>query len=261
MSGFGSNMCGDMAFSTHRTLLLSLFFAFLFFGRADGQDVTVHGTIYNMYRTRPLDGVSVISSLGRGTATDSNGNYVITVSIRDSLYFSYLGRATAKFPVANINPLSGFDIALHVDPVELKEVKVMPRNYHLDSLQNRQDYAKYFNYRKPGFHLSSTTGSDGGAGVGVDLNQLIEMFDRAKTRRALAFQRRLLDDEKEGFVDYRFNRSVVLKITHLQGDELDSFMVRYRPSYDFCKRATDYDLYDYIKLALQEWQKDRKDRP
>jgi len=128
-------------------------------------------------------------------------------------------------------------------------------------LQNRQDYAKYFNYKKPGFKVGSTTGSDMGAGVGIDLNQLIDMFNRAKTRRALAFQRRLLDDEKDGFVDYRFNRSIVLKVTHLQGDELDSFMVRYRPSYDFCKRATDYDLYDYIKLALQEWQKDRKDRP
>jgi hypothetical protein len=238
-----------------------LFIVFVFCSKARGQEVTIHGTVYNMYRTRPLDGVSVVSVLGRGTATDSNGNYVITVSIRDSLYFSYLGRATAKFPVAGINSLSGFDIALHVDPITLKEIKVMPRNYHLDSLQNRQDYAKYFNYKKPGFKVNSTTGNGLGAGVGIDLNQLIELFDRAKTRRTLAFQRRLLDEEKDGFIDYRFNRSVVLKITHLQGDELDSFMVRYRPSYDFCKRATDYDLYDYIKLAFQEWQKDRKDRP
>jgi hypothetical protein len=251
-----------LAFSTHKVLLLALSIVSLFFwGKVRGQEVTIHGTIYNMYRTKPLDGVSVMSSLGRGTATDSNGNYVITLSSRDSLSFSYLGRATAKFPVANINPLTGFDIALHVDPVELKEVKVMPRNYHLDSLQNRLDYAKYFNYKKPGFKVSSTTGTDGGAGVGIDLNQLIEMFNRAKTKRTLAFQRRLMDEEKDGFVDYRFNRSVVLKVTHLQGDELDSFMVRYRPSYDFCKRATDYDLYDYIKLAFQEWQKDRKDRP
>jgi hypothetical protein len=250
-----------MAFSTRRTLLLPFLLALLFCSRVKGQEVTLHGTVYNMYRTKPLDGVSVISTLGRGTATDSNGNYVITVSIHDSVYFSYLGRATAKFPVDKINSLSGFDIALHVDPVELKEVKVMPRNYHIDSLQNRQDYAKYFNYKKPGFRISSTTGSDGGAGVGLDLNQLIDMFNRAKTRRTLAFQRRLVDEEKDGFVDYRFNRSVVLKITKLQGDELDSFMVRYRPSYDFCKRATDYDLYDYIKLAFQEWQKDRKDRP
>src|ERR1700742_603293 len=180
-----------------------------------------------MYRTRPLDGVSVISVLGRGTATDSNGNYVITVSIRDSLYFSYLGRATAKFPVAAINSMTGFDIALHVDPVELKEVKVMPRNYHMDSLQNRKDYAKIFGYKKPGFKISSTGSGADGLGVGLDLDQLIEMFDRAKTRRTMAFKRRLEDEEKDGYVDFRFNRSVVLKITHLQGDALDSFMTRY----------------------------------
>ena len=252
-----------MAFSTHRSLLLclSLFITLLFCGKVRGQEVTIHGTVYNMYRTKPLDGVSVISVLGRGTATDSNGNYMITLSIRDSLYFSYLGRATGKFPVAKINSMAGFDIALHVDPVELKEVRIMPRNYHRDSLQNRKDYAKIFNYKKPGFKISSSGAGSDGLGVGVDLDQLIEMFDRAKTRRTMAFRRRLEDEERDGYVDYRFNRSVILRITHLQGDELDSFMTRYRPSYDFCRRATDYDLYDYIKLAFQEWQKDRKDRP
>jgi hypothetical protein len=251
-----------MAFSTHKILLLALsIFSLFLCGQVRGQEVTVHGTVYNMYRTKPLDGVSVVSALGRATTTDSTGNYMITVSIRDSISFSYLGRATARFPVANINSQSGFDIALHVDPVELKEVRVMPRNYRLDSMQNRQEYAKYFNYKKPGFHVSSVGTGAGGVGVGLDLNQLIEMFEFGKIRRAKAFQQRLISDEKDGFVDYRFNRSVVLKVTHLQGDELDSFMTRYRPSYDFCKRATDYDLYDYIKLALQEWQKDRKDRP
>jgi hypothetical protein len=223
--------------------------------------VTVHGTVYNMYRTKPLDGVSVISTLGRGTATDSNGNYAITVSLQDSLYFSYLGRATAKYSVRTINYLSGFDIALHVDPVELKEVKVMPRNYHSDSLQNRQDYAKYFNYKKPGVKVSSTGATQDGLNVGFDLDQIIEMFNVAKKRRSLAFQSRLVQDEKDGYIDYRFNRSIVLKVTRLEGDELDSFMTRYRPSYDFCKRATDYDLLDYIKLAFHEYQKDRKERP
>jgi len=70
-----------------------------------------------------------------------------------------------------------------------------------------------------------------------------------------------VDEEQDKYVDHRFARSVVLKITHLEGDELDSFMMRYRPSYAFCKKATDYDLYDYIKLAFSEYTKDRKDRP
>lgn len=247
-----------MSFSTHRALLLSLLLACSFLG-AKAQ-VTIHGTVFNMYHTKPLDGVSVLSTSGKGTATDSLGNYTITLNIDDSLYFSYLGQSTMRYPVRGINYYNGFDIALHVDPVEMKAVKVMPRNYHADSLQNRKDYAKIFNFRKPGFKLAGPS-PDGSAGAGVDLDELINFFRFGRTKRIQAFQRRLVDEEQDKFVDHRFNRSIVLKITHLQGDELDSFMVRYRPSYEFCQRATDYDLFDYVKLAFKEYSKDRKDHP
>jgi hypothetical protein len=213
-----------------------------------------------MYRTRPLDRVSVVSSSGRGTTTDTNGYYQITVSYDDSIYFSYLGRATIKYPVKEINTLSNFDIALHVDPTELKEVRVMPRSYHDDSLQNRKDYEKYFDFKKPN-PFTITDGSAGlGMGAGFDLDQIIRYFQFDRTRRLKAFQRRLEEDEQDKYIDHRFNPSIVLKVTHLQGDELDSFMVKYRPSYSFCKRATDYDLLEYTKLAFTEYQKDLKDR-
>jgi hypothetical protein len=249
-----------LAFSTHKFLLLFVitFVAFLAGSRAFGQEVTIHGTVYNMYRTKPLDGVSVICTSGRGTATDSNGNYALVADLKDSISFSYLGKATMKYPIKDINYYSGFDISLHVDPVELKEIRVMPHNYRDDSSQNRKDYEKIFDYKKPGFKI---TDGSGGLGAGVDLNSLIEMFERNKINRTKAFQRRLVDEEQDKYVDHRFARSVVLKITHLQGDELDSFIIKYRPSYTFCKKATDYDLYDYIKLAFSEYQKDRKDRP
>ncbi|MDO6434411.1 carboxypeptidase-like regulatory domain-containing protein [Flavitalea sp. BT771] len=250
-----------MAHSTHKALLvLTLSFTFLACGKAWGQQVTIHGTVYNMYRTRPLERVSVMAASGKGTATDSNGNYSIQLSLTDSISFSYLGRATQMFPVKDINSITGFDIALHVDPLELKEVRVMPHNYHMDSLQNRKDYAKVFDFRKPGFKLTSPTTS-GGLGAGVDLDELINVFRRQRTRRMLAFQGRLVDEEKEKFVDHRFTEYTVKKITHLTGDELDSFMVKYRPSYEFCVKATDYDFFDYIKIAFKQYKVDRKDQP
>ncbi len=87
------------------------------------------------------------------------------------------------------------------------------------------------------------------------------MFNRQKTHRTLAFQGRLVEEEHDKYVDHRFNRSMVLKTTRLEGDELDSFMVRYRPSFDFCRKSTDYDLLEYVKLAFKEYTKDRKERP
>jgi hypothetical protein len=249
--------------STYKNILLFLLCSSFFaYGQiqAQQQTVTVHGTVFNMYRTKPLEAVSVICTSGRGTITDSNGNYSIQAPVDDSIYFSYLGKATAKYAVSTINTFTGFDIALHVDPLELKEVKVMPQNYRMDSLQNRKDYEKYFDFKKPGFKITNPT-TNGGLGAGVDLDELINVFRFQRTKRLLAFQRRLEDDEQDKYVDHRFSKYVVKKVTHLKDEELDSFMVKYRPSYDFCKKATDYDFLDYIKLAYQQYKKDRKDRP
>ncbi|MFI5153215.1 MAG: hypothetical protein ACHQET_07780 [Chitinophagales bacterium] len=233
--------------------------ALVFFGLtgqdAMGQQITVRGTVYNMYRTRPLDAVSVISTSGRGTITDSSGTYALLVDESDSISFSYLGRSTVKYPVRDINHPNGFDIALHVNPTELSEVRIAPKNYRLDSLRNREEYEKIFNYHKPGLAL---TDPSSGSGVGVDLDQIINMFRFARNRRMLAFQRRLIEEEHDKFIDHRFNRSIVKKITHLDGDELDAFMAMYRPSYEFTESTTDYEFYDYIKLAYKEYKSGRK---
>jgi hypothetical protein len=214
--------------------------------KAAAQQVVIHGTVFNMYKTRPLDAVSVLCSCGSGTTTDSNGNYIIRVELQDSLRFSYLGRATQMFPVMQMNATAGFDIALHVNPTELGEVRVAPRNYKMDSLQNRKDYEKIFDYKRPGLSLSD---GSSGSGVGLDLDELINVFRFKRNRRLLAFQERLIEDEHDKFIDHRFTRYIVKKITGLDGDAEDSFMRRYRPSYEFSKVASDYDFYDYIKLA------------
>src|SRR5450631_843599 len=228
------------------------FFALLAFCsiQAAAQQVSIHGTVFNMYRTRPLDRVSVICSCGSGTTTDSNGNYYIRVYEGDSIRFSYLGRATQMFPVSMMNSTTGFDIALHVNPTELSEVRVAPRNYRMDSLQNRIDYEKIFNYTKPGLSLSD---GSSGSGVGLDLDQLINVFRFKRNRRLAAFQARLVEDEQDKFINHRFTRYIVKKITDLNGDSLDAFMFRYRPSFQFTKAASDYEFYDYIKLAYQDY--------
>jgi hypothetical protein len=264
-SGFGSNITFKSNALTSFTqkilpfLLLSFLVLTVVTVRAQEQ-VAVHGAVFNMYKTKPLEGVSVICTSGKGTTTDANGNYYIVVGAGDSLSFSYLGRETAKFAVSAIRNQPSFDIALHVDPVELKEVRVIPRNYTMDSIQNRKDYEKIFNYKKPGFKITDPT-TNGGLAAGVDLDALINIFRFQKKRQTLAFQRRLVEEEQDKSVDHRFNRGLVKKITKLDSMELDTFMVRYRPSYSFSSHASDYDFYEYIKLAYKQYMSDRKDRP
>jgi hypothetical protein len=236
--------------------------AICFFGmnnRAGAQNkIIVRGTVYNQNHTRPLQYASVMSTSGRGTATDSSGNYFIAVDENDSLSFSYLGRETLKYPVNQINTLNNFDIALHVEATELRAIHVAPRDYHRDSVQNREDYAKYFNFKKPGLKISEPSGTE--AGVGLDLDELINVFRFNRNRRLAAFQRRLIQEEQDKSVDHRFTHVLVRKITHLNGPELDTFILRYRPSYAFTQTSTDYEFAEYIKLAYQQY-KSGKGRP
>lgn len=209
------------------------------------------GTVYDSSRNYPLEAVSVLSSSGRGTSTNSYGQYELLVAEKDTVWFSYLGKPTMRFPVAAIQNILQFDISLQVNITTLKEVKIRPRNYHQDSLQNRQDYAKIFNYQKPKLKVVEP---QYGAGVGFDLDEIINMFRFRRNKSLAGFQRRLLQQEKDGYIDYRFSKALVRRLTLLTGNELDSFMRLYRPPYTFTKFASDYDFQSYIKAALFRFQ-------
>lgn len=207
------------------------------------------GTVYDSTRNFPLEAVSVLTASGRGTMTDADGRYSIEVTEKDSIWFSYLNKPTVKFPVLKINTPLQFDISLQVNVPVLKEVKIRQRNYRQDSVQNRQDYAKVFNYEKPKLRPSVTS-----SGVGFDLNEIINMFRFRRNKSMAAFKERLLQQEQEKFVDHRFSKALVRRLTLLDSTALDSFMRVFRPPYVFVKFASDYDFQEYIKIAFSRFQ-------
>jgi plasmid maintenance system killer protein len=218
---------------------------------ADAQLYKVRGYVYDSSRNYPLEAVSVIASSGKGTTTNADGYYIIEVNENDSIWFSYLNKATIKFPVLKITNVMEFDISLHVNVPTLKEVKIKPRNYRFDSLQNRKDYAKIFDFQKP--KLKTVT-PQYGAGVGFDLDEIINMFRFKRNRSIESFQKRLLLEEEDKYISYRFNKALVRRLTQLNGAALDSFMFAFRPSYIFTKFAGDYEFQYYIKEALYRFK-------
>jgi hypothetical protein len=217
---------------------------------AAAQGYKIKGTVYDSTRRYPVELVTVLSTSGKGTITNQDGYYEIQVTEKDSIWFSYLNKPTIKFPVLKISNPFAFDISLQVNIPVLKEVKIKPRSYKLDSLQNRQDYAKVFDYQKPGL---KTVTPQYGAAAGFDLDEIINMFRFKRNRSMLAFQRRLLTEEKDKFVDHRFNKALVRRLTSLTGNELDSFMLVYRPPYEFTLLTSDYEFQEYIREAYRRF--------
>lgn len=239
-----------------RNSILALLLALaghLAFGQAP-----IKGTVYDRSQQFVLPGVSVIGTSGAGTVTDSLGHYSIRLSSGDSIYFSYLGRATTKFAVKDIPPGQQFDMALQVAVDSLPSVYVRPKDYHMDSLENREEYRKIFDYGGPDYLDNMKAGKRGGMGVGLDMDML---FAGRKIRRMEAFQRRLVEEERDKYVDYRFTKSLVKRITGLQPPALDTFMRQYRPSYEFIQQCeNDYQYYKYIadwgKYFAELWKRD-----
>ena len=227
--------------------ILFLIFLLISSSTSFSQVYTIRGTVYDSSRNYPLEAVSVLSTSGNGTITNSEGFYEIAVNEKDSIWFSYLNKPTMKFPVLKIANTLSFDISLQVSVPTLREVKIRPKNYKFDSIQNRLDYAKIFNYKKPG--LKPVTPAYGGA-MGFDLDEIINMFRFRRNRSMASFQKRLLLEEEDKFIDHRFNKALVRRLTLLEGTELDSFMRLYRPSYTFTRYAGDYDFQYYIRTAL-----------
>lgn len=223
------------------------------FGCASIAQVRISGRVYDFSQYRSLEAVSVLTTSGTGTISDSLGRFSIVVKETDSIWFSYLNRPTPKYAVTDIPNLQNFEISLHVNTTELKEVRVMPRNYRLDSIQNRLDYAKAFNFQKPGVGSSLMLGPSGG--VGLDLDEFIHMFQFRRNKRMQAFQKRLLEEEEDRYIDHRFNRALIIKLTQLRGEQLDAFIKAYRPSIEFIETSTEYELQDYIKKCFSHYQR------
>ena len=214
-----------------------------------GQLTTVSGTVYDITKKNPIEAVSVISTSGRGTTTDSLGRYSLIVHENDSIYFSYLNRATPKYAVRNIPNLAGFDISILQKVRELPMVYIKQRNYKLDSLQNREDYAKIFNWEKPGVGVSMNDGV-----AGLDLDAFINMFSFAKNKRMASFQRRLIQEEQDRYTNHRFSKGLVKKLTGLNPPEIDSFMKEFRPTLQMVQQFNDLELGQYVVEAYKYYK-------
>lgn len=235
---------------------ISFFFLFLFFLSTETvfAQYKVKGTVFDSSHRYRIEAVTVVSTGGKMTMTDSLGQYQISVGEKDSIWFSYLGKPTPKYPVLKMVDVNQFDIALRLKSDVMKEVIVRNRNYRQDSIQNRRDYAKVFDFHRP--NVASIT-SIGPTGAAFDLDELIRVFQFRKNKSMEKFKERLEEQERQKFIDHRFNKALVRRLTNLDSSNLDVFMLRYRPSYAFALIASEYDFQLYIKRCFELFKSSR----
>lgn len=217
--------------------------------------LTVSGSVLDISKLYGVEGTKVVCSCGNTALTDSQGRYHLIVNENDSISFVFNNKSTRKFSVASIQDHNHFDVSLLLNVSTkqklLPEVIVYSKSYKEDSIINRSEYSKYFGFTKPGFHPSiSPSGT-----VGADINELINVFRFRRNKQLLAFQKRLEQQEKEKYVDFRFSKLYVKRVTNLKAPLLDTFVSWYKPSYEFIVSLDELSLNQYILEALKEFKK------
>ena len=114
----GPNLCG-----LKTIFLLFVFLIGMGIQIANAQDRQITGTVTSSEDGRTLPGTTVLlKGTNKGTVTDLDGNFSITVPEGATLVFSFVGMSTQEVPVGTSNVI---DVVLEPDYARLDEVVVI----------------------------------------------------------------------------------------------------------------------------------------
>lgn len=179
--------------------------------------------------------------------TNNAGRFAIEVGENHILSFAAVGYFFDTLRYNNINTVQDtlypFLVPLARD---LGNVTVTARGmsrYQLDSMERRKDFLQdIVNYTIP-------TVSQANSGAGIALN--LDRFSRHEKnkRRAMQFYE---TNEKEAYINYRFNTALVQSLTGFKDEKLHMFIQQHRPSYEWLrKHSLEEDIRYYINEQLK----------
>jgi hypothetical protein len=228
------------------------FFLFLLPAFAGFAQTFLTGAVHKRETHEILSSVNIFNKTQRKhRLSDEQGNYSIEAQAGDSVIFSYVGFRADTFRITSGMLATKLTVLMDLRPVSLETVTVGGlSNYQIDSLERRQMYSWIYE-QEPQPVVERQRQGDG---VGVELNVI--PHGSSEVRQRLRLKKRIIKEEEKHYVDFRFSPEYVSHLTHLQGDSLAQFMHRYRPAYDYCRKAAGVDMLVYVSDCFKEFKKE-----
>lgn len=235
----------------HTLLLLTTFVLISVQGSAQ-QFLT--GKIYRKDTREVLISVSIENrTQHRHDISDESGSFRIQAGAGDLLIFSSVGYKPDTVVVSPSMLEASYNIYMEAKATTLQAVRVGAlSNYQIDSIERREQYAWIYDHGEQEKFAKERKGD----GVGISLNIFRNASHADKDRELL--KKRLLKEEENYYVDYRYPREYVARLTHLQGDSLQQFMEHFRPTYDFARKAANVDILIFINDSYKKFMKGEK---
>ncbi len=183
--------------------------------------------------------------------SDELGGFTIKASAGDTLQITKNSFTPQKIVVTNAN-----DIAIYMQPViQLGEVTIKGQTtrQELNGVVNSyRAKGLYFDGKPPIWAFINPFG-------GSPITAFYELFskDAANERRFIRFSKNEMEAVE---VDRRYTKDLVKSVTKMPDEDVEKFMVTFRPSYEDMKEWNDYQLIEYIKKNYAYYQKNKDTR-
>lgn len=215
--------------------------------RAAAQKRTVSGIVYEQGTPYRIGEVTVENTSARlRVKTNYMGEFTIAAAPGDSLLIHKEGYADFSLPVRSSRSV----VIQLIKMRQLAEVVITAPTKKEELDEVREGYRK-----KGSFYMGRPPAL---AYIFKPLTALYELFGRTP-RQARRFQNFYENELEASETDRRFNKVFVGSMTGLRDKDLESFMRRYRPAFRDLSGWNDYDLMNYVRRSLADWNE--KGRP
>lgn len=212
---------------------------FLFTVYAHAQQ-RVEGLVLDGDTKQRIGRVLVINSTtGANTFNNAKGEFSLPVKTGDVLIAQ---REEYKSDTVTYSNQQAIIFNLNKTSIYIEPVTVVARKSPEQILSERRiEYDRAYRLADPGSYFSV-----GPNGAGLSINAIYNLLSK-EGRNARKLTAYFQKEYEENIIDLKFSKGLVTRITGLEGELLDNFMLRYRPSYDFAQAANEYQMIGYIK--------------
>ncbi|RPD41012.1 hypothetical protein [Chitinophaga barathri] len=208
----------------------------------DGQLVLYPATIRN-------------KASGARVFSDQGGYYRIGADKGDEIVISFIGYVSDSVVVTNVAGTQMYNVRLRMKERFLPQVEVSGKwnPYQLDSIARYEEFRPFLEEKN--YTLVDTTKRSSG-GFGLTFSPFTRGSRQQKDLRK--FKKLYEENEVQQYIDYRYSKSFVSRVTGFTGDTLLQFMRVYTPSYGLLRKIPNEDLIVWISVRAKQWKENPK---
>lgn len=189
-----------------------------------------------------------IANKTQNTRTTSNqkGEFSLLVSVGDTLVFSSMGYQAVQ---TVIHTLSDILIDLRPSSIMMDAVTINRQSKEAELQDVMESYSRHGIYQGGKPSVMSY--------IFMPLTSLYERFSK-KGKQARNFRNFMENELEATHIDRVFTSFRVTRLTGLEGEDLDNFMLLYRPAFEDARYWGEYDVTKYIKDSYNKFVADGK---